>query len=370
MARTKLPRLLPILPSRSLLRRKGGKHGDMLQILRSIALAAQGAAAKSFYSMRHVAEHFHLPLSTVARTYRELEKESLITRIRGSRTILQGTAPIRHLIVPNVVGMPASLSCFLTLQDYRTFFMTARREFRRRGLVTAITFYEDGSDLEDLAVRIRQARADVVLWYLPDSAARSTAPWLHDLGIRVLGISDGGLPGFPCHYKVHRATAIRAILHDWTLSGIKSVRIARCEGRSSADEERLEALVKETPLRWKFVGPGSASAEQFLTKLGTQKDDAIILLASTASFFLMRAPAAFNKMLRNCRVALLDGPVSVPRSPIAKAEVDLVVVDWQEVAECIAGDILSREAFTSREAIVFDAMAKLRVPLVRFAQKI
>jgi hypothetical protein len=370
MARTKLQRLLPRLPSRSLLRPKENKSGDLLSILRTTAIAAQGAESKAFYSLREVAQHFRVPLSTVARTYKRLENENLISRIRGSRTILQGTDPTRHLIVRSVVGMPASLSCFLTLQDYRMFFSKVRRELRRRGLLPAIVFYEDRADSGDLAERIRQARADVVLWYLSDSVARRTAPWLRDLGIRTVGISDGGWPHLPCRYEVRRETAIRAILEDWVGSGIRNVRIARGEGRSSADEERLEALLAETPLSWRFVDSASGSTENFLVKLSTHKDKAIIVLASAAAFFSMRAPEAFNKMLHNCRVAFLDGPVSMPLTRPAAVLLDLVVVDWQGVARRIAEDILSREAFTNGKPIVFEAMAELRARLDKFAQKI
>jgi hypothetical protein len=250
------------------------------------------------------------------------------------------------------------------------FFSKTRREFRRHGLVTATVFYEDRSDAEDLAERIQQARADVVLWYLPDSLARLTAPRLRDLGIQLLGISDGGLPSFPCHYEVRRARAIRTILHDWMVSGIKSVWIARGGSRSSADEERLETILRDTPLDWRFVSSGSSSTEQFLAKLGAQKDNAIILLASAASFFLMRAPEGFNRMLCNCRVALLDGPVSMPLTPRSEASLDLVVVDWQDVAERLAADILSRKAFTKREPVMFEATAELKTSLSKFAQKI
>lgn len=69
-------------------------------------------------------------------------------------------------------------------------------------------------------------------------------------------------------------------------------------------------------------------------------------------------------------VALLDGPVSMPFTPRAEASLDLVVVDWQDVAERIAADILSRDAFTKREPVVFEAKAELKTPLSRFAQRI
>lgn len=370
MARTILSRTLPPLPRR-LIREREAKNGDdLLGILRRTASAAQAPEAKPFYSMREIAQHFHVPLSKVARTYSELEQRGTISRIRGSRTILQGSAPTRQLIVRSIVGMPASLSCFMTLQDYRMFFIEMCREFRRRGFVTVMAFYEDRFDAQDLAERIRQARADIVLWYLPDTAARVTAPRLRDMGIPLLGISDGGLPSVPCRYAVRRERAIRTILQDWVVSGIRQVLIARSESRSTADEERLETILAETSLDWRVVSPGSSSPEKFLAKLGSQKGNAIILLASAACFFLMRAPERFYRMLNDHRVALVDGPVSLPLSPPTAASVDLVVVDWQNAAEHIANDILSRNAFIEREPVLFEATAELRKSLNKFAQKI
>jgi hypothetical protein len=200
--------------------------------------------------------------------------------------------------------------------------------------------------------------------------ARSTALRLRDLGIPILGISDGGLPRVPCCYEVSRSQAIRAIFHDWVLDGIKTVRIVRTESRSSADEERLEALLTDTPFDWRFISAHSNSTEQFAASLSPQKGQATIFPAFAASLCLMRAPQAFKRMLVNYRVGLLDGPVSMPHTPRIDAPVDLVVVNWQKVAERIADDILAQEAFDCHEPVIFEAKAELKTPFHKFAQKI
>jgi hypothetical protein len=371
MARTKHPRFLPVLPPLSTLSRSEKKGEGLLQILRRLAKSSRNRESKLFYSLRDVAAHYRLPLSRVARHYRQLESEGLISRIRGSRTILRGSGPTRQLFVPNVVAMPASLSCFIGLQDYRMFLIQARRKLRQRNFITVIAFYEDRSDAEELAERIQQARADVVLWYLPDTAARISAPRLRDLGIRLIGVSDGGLPSVPCHYEIHRTAAIRAILHDWQASGIRRVLIPRGESRSSADEERLETVLLETSLQWRFVGVNFALSAHRTGKLAAEKDEAVILLAAAATLFLMRAPEAFDSLARICRVALPDGPVSLPLTPRLESPVDLAVVDWEGVAERVADDITSGRAFSAEDKpIVIQATAKLKAPLHKFAQRI
>jgi hypothetical protein len=69
-------------------------------------------------------------------------------------------------------------------------------------------------------------------------------------------------------------------------------------------------------------------------------------------------------------VAFLNGPVSMPFAKVPDVRVDLVVVDWQWVAEQIVNDLVSQDAFRLVGRTIFEAEAKLRVPLNEFAQVI
>jgi len=369
MARTKRPLRLPRLPPASTLRRIEANGESLQDLLRSIAQSAQSEQPQPFYSLRDVALQYRLPISAVARVYQRLEVEGLLNRIRGSRTILRGSRPIRQLIVRHIVGMPAALSCFITLQDYRSFFIQTRRQFRRRGLITTIAFYE--RDDQDLPDRLQEARADVVVWYLPDTAARLAAPSLQDSGVRIIGISDGGLPSLPCHYEIRRENAVRSILRAWVAAGIKRVRVTRPEIHSSADEERLVTLLSETSFDWAFVESNRDSEERTLNLLASEgKQGGVIFLARAASLFLMRAPVAFTSLVQKSRVALLDGPVSMPFTQRIAGAVDLIVVDWASVAQRLADDILNHEAFLEGKPVLFEAKSELSVALEQFAQKI
>ena len=70
------------------------------------------------------------------------------------------------------------------------------------------------------------------------------------------------------------------------------------------------------------------------------------------------------------RVALINGPVSMPFARVPDVQVDLVTVDWQLVAERIVNDLISQDAFHEPGPTIFEAEAKLRVPLSGFAQSI
>ena len=75
-------------------------------------------------------------------------------------------------------------------------------------------------------------------------------------------------------------------------------------------------------------------------------------------------------MLKAHRVALVNGPVSMPFARVPDVQVDLVTVDWQLVAERIVNDLISQDAFQLPGPTVFEAEARLRVPLSDFAQSL
>ena len=88
------------------------------------------------------------------------------------------------------------------------------------------------------------------------------------------------------------------------------------------------------------------------------------------SKFCFRVPAAVADLLKAHRVALVSGPVSMPFAKVPDVQVDLVTVDWQLVAERIVNDLISQDAFQLPGPTIFEAEAKLRVPLSAFAQSI
>src|SRR5437764_8155445 len=315
MPRKKIVRRMPPLPKGPALRAKDHKAERLLEILRGISVANQQDRSQSFYTMRDVASRFQVPISTVARVYGQLEDEGILTSIRGSKTILQGLNTTRHLSVRGVVGMPASLSRFVTVQDYRMFFIRTRRELRLRDFATAMIFFDRSEESSDrLVQRIKKYKVDTVLWYLPGIAAKATALRLNDTGIRVLGVGDGSLAGIDCCYEVRREAAIRAILHDWqSNNGIENVTIVRgtrSTAYSAPSEEQLEALLERENLPCEVATLGNQSVERFLESLAGDKERGIIFLSSAASMFSFRSPENLRSLLSSSRVAFAGGPVS------------------------------------------------------------
>ena len=128
----------------------------------------------------------------------------------------------------------------------------------------------------------------------------------------------------------------------------------------------------ETPCGRRYVraARGSSCRSRYW-ELQRKRTGGIIFSSSAlVSKFCFRGPDAVADLLQAQRVALINGPVSMPFARVPDVQVDLVTVDWQLVAEQIVDDLIDQEAFQSSGPTYFDAEAKLRVPLSAFAQTI
>src|ERR1051326_6048585 len=247
MARKKVNRALAPLPSRRALEKAHHKTEALIHVLRDVAVKNQQEQPRAFYAVRDVAAHFRVPVSTVQRAYRHLEQEGLLVRVRGSKTLLQGLKFDRQLKVRAFVGFPASLSAFVTLQDYRTFLIRIRRELRLRGSAAATAFFEPGEGSSGaLTKRFQAYEVDTVIWFQPGKEARDAAPYFADAGIRLLGVANDTFCHVPCRYQVRRDSAIRALLEQWKSQKPERVILVEAKDqRSSALDETLHAIRSE-----------------------------------------------------------------------------------------------------------------------------
>jgi transposase len=374
MARKKVPRSLAPLPSRRAVERAHHKTEAVMELLRDVAVKNQLEQPRAFYSIRQVAAHFRVPSSTVSRVYQRLEQEGLLSRVRGSKTILQGLHFDRQLSVRAFVGLPASLSAFVTLQDYRMFFIRLRRELRLRGFAAATAYFErPEAGTGALSARLKAYEVDTVIWFRPPKEAKETALRLADMGIRLLGVANDNFPSIPCRYQVRRDAATRALLADWKArNAVERVTLIQSQDqRSTVAEETLRTLLDELGIKWSAANYSGQRSETFLRGLQKAKTGGIIFSSSAlASKFCFRSPGAVTDLLRAHRVAFLNGPVGMPFTIVPDVCVDLVTVDWQLVAERIVNDLISQDAFQESGPTVFEAQARLRVPLSDFAQSI
>jgi hypothetical protein len=373
MARKKVSRALAPLPSRRGVEKAHHKTEALIDVLRDVAVKNQQEQPRTFYSVRDVAAHFRVAVSAVSRAYGHLEQEGLITRVRGSKTLLQGLTSDRKLKVRAFVGFPASVSRFITLQDYRTFLIRIRRELRLRGFAAATAFYEPAEAMSDtLARRFKAYEVDTVIWFQPGKEATTTALHLADMGIRLLGVANDTYCHVPCRYQINREPALRTLLARWKTQRTESVTIVQAKDhRRAAIDDVLHGILDELEMKWSVAAYQNQRSEPFLRELQRKKTGGIIFSSSTlASKFSFRAPGAVADLLAAQPVALINGPVSMPFAKVPNVEVDLITVDWQQVSTEIVDDLISQDAFQLPGPTLFEAEAKLRVPLSEFAQSI
>ena len=374
MARKKVPRSLAPLPGKRALAGAHHKTERLIEILRGVAVKNQQEQPRAFYSVREIARRFQVPISTVSRAYDQLEEEGLLNRVRGSKTILQGLHFDRQLSVRAFVGLPASLSAFVTLQEYRTFFIKIRRELRLRGFATAMAFFEkEEARRGALSQRLKAYEVDTVLWLQPPKEARETALHLADMGIRLIGVAHDQFPFIPCRYELRREAAIRELLTDWKArTGLNQVVLAQWKDHHSPGlDETLRTVLEEVEMKAVVLTFHGQRNEAFLRTL--QKPNTAGIMFSSpglASRFSFRCPSAVTDLLQGNRVAFLNGPVSMPFAKVPDVRVDLVVMEWQLIAERIVNDLITQDAFQRSGPTIFEAEAKLRVSLSEFAQNI
>jgi uncharacterized protein YccT (UPF0319 family) len=94
-----------------------------------------------------------------------------------------------------------------------------------------------------------------------------------------------------------------------------------------------------------------------------RSQEAVALLGAAGTLCLMRSPQQTQRLLDSCRVALFDGPIAAPLTQTPDSAVDLVIVDWQAVAEQLRQNLSARSLSGSGEQIIFRAEARLRVSL-------
>jgi hypothetical protein len=235
-----------------------------------------------------------------------------------------------------------------------------------------MVFY-DQSDGKNggLFSRIDKYDFDTVLWHQPDRAAKETVPQLKDSGVQVIGLSDSWFPSIRCQYEVQRESAIMSILRDWRANdAITSVIVARGIETSAAEEELLKTLLEQEGIACEFKSASDQRFADFLNSFTTDKHRGIIFPSTGAALFAFRAPEALAKLMSRSRVALTGGPASFPFAQVPDVTADMVVLDWQLVAEQIVNDLINRKSFSRAETTVFEAKAHLRAPLIQYAHRV
>jgi hypothetical protein len=327
-----------------------------------------------FYSLREVAQQFKVPISTVAKVYSEMEQEGVLSRVRGSKTILNGLRPKRKLSVRAFVGLPTLTSNFIAIQDFRTFLISLRQELWLRGFAATIFFFRP-SDLANgtLVGQLKDYKVDSVIWFHPGRTAMETFLRLADMGIRVIVISEVGTPTMPSRYFVWKEHAIAALLQQWKDRNLADrVMLVNSKGyRSPVTEEIVRVILQSFGIEPVIRSFQDEDSSVFLRDLCHVKASRIIFpAAGLVSRFAFRSPDQMTDLMKAQRLALVDGPTDMPFAQVPDGAVDVVMVNWQAVSESIVNDLITGAAFDRNRHTTFDAEARLDVPLRSICEEI
>lgn len=367
MPRKKLVCPLPA-PRRSRGNRRILDDRQLLEILRRLALTHQRAEPQLFYPLRDAARELGVSLSAISRAYETLKKEGILGTIRASCTVIEGHQATSQISFKGFIGLPLSLSCFATLQDYRSFYFALRRESQRRGFVSNLLFYSDNDRGHDeLSAMLTEFGVHHVIWYLPRRSVEPIILRLNDRGIRVICIGDGGAVPVFCKYEIRREPALVAILRKWrTDNQVRHVTIVRTKPYAAADEEMVEHAVEKSGLASDSRELRAEHVAEVISSLGKDARHGVVLLGKPASIASIRAPAQFSELLGRCRVALVDGPTTSVHAAI-HGRVDVVTIDWHLVAKTIVRDIATKRAFEQTNPAVFLAVPRFRAAVAENA---
>jgi DNA-binding transcriptional regulator YhcF (GntR family) len=186
-------------------------------VLRQTALENRNDCLRPFYSIRAVADHFHVPPATVSRIYRRLSSEKLLRMIWGSKTLLEPLESSRKREC-RFIGIPVKLDRFVASPDYRASILTLQLEIWNHEVNEHILFFEQrGDHVVHLCTRNHHPRIDTVVWLLPEASHRQTLLRLHDLGFRVICLSDQVISGVPDCYAISSRCTVRTIVRKTIL---------------------------------------------------------------------------------------------------------------------------------------------------------
>lgn len=331
----------------------------ILQLLRKTAQNSRNEMAQPFYSIRAVANHFAVPVTTVSRIYDRLKDEGLLASVWGSKTFLEPTQIDQQLLFRAVVALPAAIHSFCTLPTYRTFFLNIYDVLWRLGFAVRLAFYQ-GHDAEEpiFADLLLSHKIDVVIWFLPSPGSRNARERLVDRGIHVITVVDSLKScSEPCYY-LSRHCALREGLIAWRKEGITSVIVARqVSGESSDRLETIEAPLREVAMPYTIANIDPCAPQDLLCRLRPRRHRAIIFPSSELLIRLgYRDAARFMKFFEQSRVMLFEGLVGFPSRARLDWVRDRIDFDWETIASRIGRDLAGPTRLPWGNPVVFEAM--------------
>jgi hypothetical protein len=330
----------------------------ILRVLRQKAQRSRNKKPQPFFSIRAVASHFAVPPTTVSRIYSRLKDEGLLASIWGSKTVVEPVKIDNQLRVRAVVALPASLTCFCTVREYRRFFLEMRNALWKLGFATRLLFYE-GRDADEptFAELLLNYKVGIVIWFLPTPRMKGTAARLVDRGIRAITVTDFPASSAEHPYYISRERALKDGLLAWQRDGITSITVLQSPHyESGTTVATIEKCLREATLPYTVVKAESWQSHDSLRTRSQRKNRAIVFPSSELAVRLGSQHAGqLAELLEQSRVMMVNGLIDLPGWYPVNASIDVIEVDWEIVAKRIASDLAKSTRSPINTPIVFQA---------------
>jgi hypothetical protein len=348
-----LPALESLAPSAST---EGEKAAFILRLLRQAAIKSRERKSRDFYSIRAVARYFAVPPTTVTRVYDQLKEEGVLASIWGSKTFIEPREIDKQIRVKAIVGLPASLRSFTTIQNYRTFFLSMQEVLWKNGFATRLIFYgNEDAETAKLAEVLLGHKVDIVIWFAPIGKISNTASRLSDRGVRSMNVADAPPANGDGGYSLSRRNALAQGLAAWKRKGIRSVILPLQSGYHSSSRERvLETCLVDTGISYKVETVGSPTMHRNLAASPSRHTGIIFTSSDAVLEFASEGIKLFSTLLDGNRVMFIEGAVDLPGKAFFDS-FDRIEFDWQPIARRIGSDLVSGTHAPPHERTIFEA---------------
>ncbi len=336
-----LPALSGVLPAFKGFSPEDHRGKIIQEDLRRAIANLQARDHKVFYGAREVAEFYGVCIRTVTVCYKQLESEGLLSCKRGAFTRILGDQ--HSTSVRGIVAIPVFLKGFLEFPEWREFFIDLEERIRRINFVAVFLFFK-GGDLahDDLWHRIRDHRADVVVWLSPPSSASDILLRVKDQGIRlmVVGMKHERLPG-QC-YQLDFHPSLDAAQSDLMAEGIKRFLVLDF----NESDRHLNQWIKTSKMEMQRIRLEPTAGPECLDRIGTDYDQAAIFISSPVVMYHLsqKMPEALLDLACRCRL-IVAFRVESNFPGFDQARVGVLDANWTGISAGIANRLHCPETF-------------------------
>jgi hypothetical protein len=376
MARTQILRTLPsaveAFHDLTEFSKGGSKQLALLNTVRKTAKQLKRRESQPFYSMREIADHFHVPLRTVALVYQELEREGLLSCIRGSHTLLTGKTLTPRSQVKAVVGIPIWLHALIVSPYARIINMEFEERLRENGFVADIIFFRnEETNGPEFIQRLLDHNLDQVIWHTPHPTLLNTLLSLKDRGVRQIAIQ---------HTESRLSIPIPTYLQDWQPAYFQMAQAWQKEGiqrvilpnpvhlASKRAVKGFQNILLRHGLEVELVEGKAHQLKEKVVAANHKKLSCAVAFIDQqgAEAICNEEPTIIEEILQISRVAFCRGPIRLSYFEHRSAKVDLVRFSPIEAAERVVSDLV--KGHTASQGIIHTFLAKYE-PQVAFSKQ-